>query len=254
MHLLWPLPALPPAVKAFDGNLLFEQLSMPAKQAIIRSMTPQVVRAGDVIITQVGGRLTGWLGAGGGACLPCLPAHRACQQRPGAAAAHRIPPQRLRLHQPGGRQLLLKPSQTPHCTLHPAACPLLRAACRRVTPTPPSSTCWSGGRLTCTCSRRSGGRSARCTHTSQAGKWAGRVQGGGSPVRLGRDLGCACHTSLLAEPCLPSMSGTRPALTRPARPLPPCPFLGAAALASWRCCTLPHAPPLSRPLPTASCG
>ncbi|KAL4451289.1 hypothetical protein ABPG77_009361 [Micractinium sp. CCAP 211/92] len=38
--------------KAIRGNLLFEQLSMPAKQAIIRSMTPQAVRAGDVIIRQ----------------------------------------------------------------------------------------------------------------------------------------------------------------------------------------------------------
>lgn len=44
---------LPPAAKAIRGNLLFEQLSMPAKQAIIRSMTPQAVRAGDVIIRQV---------------------------------------------------------------------------------------------------------------------------------------------------------------------------------------------------------
>jgi hypothetical protein len=55
------LPLCPIAVKAFEGNLLFEQLSMPAKQAIIRSMTPQIVRAGDVIITQVGAWLTGWL-------------------------------------------------------------------------------------------------------------------------------------------------------------------------------------------------
>ncbi|EFN52025.1 hypothetical protein CHLNCDRAFT_54794 [Chlorella variabilis] len=38
--------------KAIEGNLLFEQLTLPAKQAIIRSMTPQAVRAGDVIIKQ----------------------------------------------------------------------------------------------------------------------------------------------------------------------------------------------------------
>ncbi len=52
---LLPACCLPlPAAKAIRGNLLFEQLSMPAKQAIIRSMTPQAVRAGDVIIRQVG--------------------------------------------------------------------------------------------------------------------------------------------------------------------------------------------------------
>jgi hypothetical protein len=35
-----------------EGNLLFEQLSLPAKQAIIRSMRPQSVKAGDTIIQQ----------------------------------------------------------------------------------------------------------------------------------------------------------------------------------------------------------
>lgn len=43
----------PLAAKAIEGCLLFEQLSLPAKQAIIRSMTPQAVRAGEVIIKQV---------------------------------------------------------------------------------------------------------------------------------------------------------------------------------------------------------
>lgn len=42
------------AAKAIEGCLLFEQLSLPAKQAIIRSMTPQAVQAGEVIIRQVG--------------------------------------------------------------------------------------------------------------------------------------------------------------------------------------------------------
>lgn len=43
---------LAPAAKAMEGNLLFEQLSLPAKQAIIRSMRPQSVKAGDTIIQQ----------------------------------------------------------------------------------------------------------------------------------------------------------------------------------------------------------
>ena len=95
---------------------------MPAKQAIIRSMTPQVVRAGDVIITQVGGWLVDWLGGVvGPACLParlpappaCLPARPARPAGPacqawelgavcvGAAAAHRIPTPWRPLHHPG---------------------------------------------------------------------------------------------------------------------------------------------------------
>jgi hypothetical protein len=38
--------------KAIEGCLLFEQLSLPAKQAIIRSMKPKIVKAGEVIIKQ----------------------------------------------------------------------------------------------------------------------------------------------------------------------------------------------------------
>lgn len=38
-----------------EGNLLFEQLSLPAKQAIIRSMKPQLVKAGEVVIKQARG-------------------------------------------------------------------------------------------------------------------------------------------------------------------------------------------------------
>ena len=66
-------PLFPPAAKAIEGNLLFEQLSIPAKQAIVRSMTPQPMRAGDVIIRQVGA------GRGGIAGRGCA-ARRAAQQ------------------------------------------------------------------------------------------------------------------------------------------------------------------------------
>lgn len=45
--------ALRLAEQAIKGNLLFETLSLPARQAIIGSMTPMVARAGDEIIRQV---------------------------------------------------------------------------------------------------------------------------------------------------------------------------------------------------------
>ena len=40
------------AEKAVDGNLLFEMLSAPARQAIFRSMAPLAVGAGEVLIKQ----------------------------------------------------------------------------------------------------------------------------------------------------------------------------------------------------------
>ena len=57
---------LPPhAERAIEGNLLFESLSLPAKQAIIRSMAPQLAAQGEVIIAQV--RVC--VGGGGRWCL-----------------------------------------------------------------------------------------------------------------------------------------------------------------------------------------
>ena len=53
----WSLWRWVAADTAIAGNLLFEMLSIPAKQAIIRSMTPQPVRAGDVIIKQASRQL-----------------------------------------------------------------------------------------------------------------------------------------------------------------------------------------------------
>lgn len=43
--------------RAVDGNLLFQNLSLPAKLAIFTSMSPLQVSRGALIIKQVGARL-----------------------------------------------------------------------------------------------------------------------------------------------------------------------------------------------------
>jgi hypothetical protein len=174
----------------------------------------------------------------------------------GAAAAHCIPAHQLRLLLPGLDHAAAVNTipNTPPCTLHPSPCttypttlrlashnplhPARLPACRRVIPTPPSFTCWSGGRLTCTCSRRSGGRSAGCTHTSQAGKWRACVWGadgghmGAILAAAKTDLCCAashvsCFVVVCSLPC-PVLDRSRPAPAPASQPS----SHAAAALAS----------------------
>ena len=237
-------PLFPPAAKAIEGNLLFEQLSIPAKQAIVRSMTPQPMRAGDVIIRQVGA------GRGGIAGRGCA-ARRAAQQnkqdlraggKPSALPVHAVsrgPPegrQTLPLRVPELGEADVSPSHAPaqqtslHLPLRWQGDPdahrfyvLERGRSRRV-PVPGGVGRGAlGAHLPAGQASAGGGGAAVCLGGQGGGQWdTGKLRQG----RCARLAACREYAG-----CIPP---TLPTHTKSVVRALPAPSSLAAALVSWR--------------------